>query len=165
MALHIVLTCHSNILCCSGALFIKAIRWTPSGSAGFLHFPHLSRVQAVPLADCKDNVIGGVLKVLLHSLTCNQSTTFLGHTFSTLRALVVKVLSLRCLVIVSVSVVAQQAGGGAWGLAVYTNALPATYLLGRLPMRATTIYAYPLTCPGELSCVWHRLCAVWGPVV
>ncbi|XP_077600292.1 dedicator of cytokinesis protein 8-like isoform X1 [Stigmatopora nigra] len=47
-------------------------------------------VQAVPLVDCKDSVVGGVLKVLLHSLTCNQSTTFLSHTFSTLRALVVK---------------------------------------------------------------------------
>lgn len=49
--------------------------------------------QAVPLADCKDNVVGGVLKVLLHSLTCNQSTTFLSHCFSTLRALIVKVLT------------------------------------------------------------------------
>ncbi|KAF7669881.1 hypothetical protein LDENG_00100590 [Lucifuga dentata] len=47
-------------------------------------------VQAVPLAECKDSVVGGVLRVLLHSLTCNQSTTFLSHTFSTLRALVVK---------------------------------------------------------------------------
>ncbi|XP_058491791.1 dedicator of cytokinesis protein 8 isoform X1 [Solea solea] len=47
-------------------------------------------VQALPLADCKDSVVGGVLKVLLHSLTCNQSTSFLSHTFSTLRALVVK---------------------------------------------------------------------------
>ncbi|XP_056628527.1 dedicator of cytokinesis protein 8 isoform X2 [Triplophysa dalaica] len=47
-------------------------------------------VQAVPLADCKDNVVGGVLKVLLHSLTCNQSNTFLSHCFSTLRALIVK---------------------------------------------------------------------------
>ncbi|XP_011613887.1 dedicator of cytokinesis protein 8 isoform X1 [Takifugu rubripes] len=47
-------------------------------------------VQAVPLSECKDNVVGGVLKVLLHSLTCNQSTTFLSHTFSTLRALVIK---------------------------------------------------------------------------
>ncbi|KAM7416050.1 hypothetical protein PAMA_018225 [Pampus argenteus] len=47
-------------------------------------------VQAVPLADCKDSVVGGVLKVLLHSLTCSQSSTFLSHTFSTLRALVVK---------------------------------------------------------------------------
>uniref|UniRef100_A0A4W6C3U8 Dedicator of cytokinesis 8 n=1 Tax=Lates calcarifer TaxID=8187 RepID=A0A4W6C3U8_LATCA len=47
-------------------------------------------IQAVPLAECKDSVIGGVLKVLLHSLTCNQSTTFLSHTFSTLRAVVVK---------------------------------------------------------------------------
>ncbi|XP_033475104.1 dedicator of cytokinesis protein 8 isoform X1 [Epinephelus lanceolatus] len=47
-------------------------------------------VQAVPLAECKDSVVGGVLKVLLHSLTCNQSSTFLSHNFSTLRALVVK---------------------------------------------------------------------------
>lgn len=58
--------------------------------AGMLFF----LFQAVPLAECKDNVVGSVLKVLLHSLTCNQSTTFLSHTFSTLRALVVKVLSL-----------------------------------------------------------------------
>ncbi|KAL7828401.1 hypothetical protein SRHO_G00320350 [Serrasalmus rhombeus] len=47
-------------------------------------------VQAVPLADCKDNAIGGVLRVLLHSLTCNQSTTYLSHCFSTIRALIVK---------------------------------------------------------------------------
>ncbi|KAJ7993970.1 hypothetical protein DPEC_G00261100 [Dallia pectoralis] len=47
-------------------------------------------VQAVPLADCKDSVVGGVLRVLLHCLTYNQSTTFLSHCFSTLRALVVK---------------------------------------------------------------------------
>uniref|UniRef100_A0A4W5L4B7 Dedicator of cytokinesis 8 n=1 Tax=Hucho hucho TaxID=62062 RepID=A0A4W5L4B7_9TELE len=47
-------------------------------------------VQAVPLADCKDSVVGGVLRVLLHCLTCNQSTIFLSHCFSTLRALVVK---------------------------------------------------------------------------
>ncbi|XP_056152523.1 dedicator of cytokinesis protein 8 [Lampris incognitus] len=47
-------------------------------------------VQAVPLAECKDSVVGGVLRVLLHSLTCSQSSTFLSHTFSTLRAIVVK---------------------------------------------------------------------------
>uniref|UniRef100_A0A4W5KBR4 Dedicator of cytokinesis 8 n=1 Tax=Hucho hucho TaxID=62062 RepID=A0A4W5KBR4_9TELE len=35
-------------------------------------------------------VVGGVLRVLLHCLTCNQSTTFLSHCFSTLRALIVK---------------------------------------------------------------------------
>lgn len=73
---------------------IEAIWWVPSGSIS--SFFHLSHVQAVPLAECKDNVIGGVLKVLLHSLTCNQSTTFLSHTFSTLRALVVKVFSFWC---------------------------------------------------------------------
>ncbi|KAI4895857.1 hypothetical protein NFI96_021425 [Prochilodus magdalenae] len=47
-------------------------------------------VQAVPLADCKDNAVGGVLRALLHSLTCNQSTTYLSHCFSTIRALIVK---------------------------------------------------------------------------
>lgn len=56
---------------------------------------YLFCIQAVPLSECKDNVVGGVLKVLLHSLTCNQSTTFLSHTFSTLRALVIKVLIIR----------------------------------------------------------------------
>ena len=55
----------------------------------------LLSVQAVPLADCKDSVVGAVLKVLLHSLSLNQSTTFLSHTFATFRALVIKVLSLR----------------------------------------------------------------------
>ncbi|XP_063042281.1 dedicator of cytokinesis protein 8 [Engraulis encrasicolus] len=47
-------------------------------------------VQATPLAECKDSVVGGVLRVLLHSLTCNQSTSFLSHCFSTLRALIMK---------------------------------------------------------------------------
>ena len=47
--------------------------------------------QAIPLSDNKDSVVGGVLRVLLHCLSCNQSTTFLSHCFSTLRALVVKV--------------------------------------------------------------------------
>ncbi|XP_031440380.1 dedicator of cytokinesis protein 8 isoform X2 [Clupea harengus] len=47
-------------------------------------------IQATPLAECKDSVVGGVLRVLLHSLTCNQSTTFLSHCFSSLRALIVK---------------------------------------------------------------------------
>ncbi|XP_066499452.1 dedicator of cytokinesis protein 8 isoform X2 [Hoplias malabaricus] len=47
-------------------------------------------VQAVTQADCKDNAVGGVLRVLLHSLTCNQSTTYLSHCFSTIRALIVK---------------------------------------------------------------------------
>ncbi|GAA6088560.1 dedicator of cytokinesis protein 8 isoform X1, partial [Tachysurus ichikawai] len=50
-------------------------------------------VQTVPLADYKDSAVGGVLRVLLHSLTCNQSTTYLSHCFSTIRALIVKVLT------------------------------------------------------------------------
>ncbi|XP_048834513.1 dedicator of cytokinesis protein 8 isoform X1 [Brienomyrus brachyistius] len=47
-------------------------------------------VQGVSVVDSKDGVLGGVLRVLLHSLTCNQSTTFLSHCFGTLRSLVVK---------------------------------------------------------------------------
>ncbi|KAJ8380780.1 hypothetical protein SKAU_G00015580 [Synaphobranchus kaupii] len=47
-------------------------------------------VQGVSLGDCKDNVVGGVLRVLLHCLSCNQSTHFLSHCFSSLRALIVK---------------------------------------------------------------------------
>lgn len=46
--------------------------------------------EAVPLADYKDSAVGGVLRVLLHSLTCNQSTVYLSHCFSTIRALIVK---------------------------------------------------------------------------
>ncbi|KAL4630060.1 dedicator of cytokinesis protein 8 isoform X3 [Arapaima gigas] len=47
-------------------------------------------LQGMSMADSKDNALGGVLRVLLHCLTCNQSTTFLSHCFSTLRALIVK---------------------------------------------------------------------------
>ncbi|KAG7481213.1 hypothetical protein MATL_G00064220 [Megalops atlanticus] len=47
-------------------------------------------IQGMSLSDCKDSVLGGVLRVLLHCLSCNQSTTFLSHCFSTLRALIVK---------------------------------------------------------------------------
>ncbi|XP_062854998.1 dedicator of cytokinesis protein 8 [Trichomycterus rosablanca] len=47
-------------------------------------------VQAMPVGDCKDSAVGGVMRVLLHSLTCNQSTTYLSHCFNTIRALVVK---------------------------------------------------------------------------
>ncbi|MCI4380885.1 hypothetical protein PGIGA_G00245190 [Pangasianodon gigas] len=47
-------------------------------------------VQTVPLADYKDSAVGGVLRVLLHSLTCSQSTWYLSHCFSTIRALIVK---------------------------------------------------------------------------
>ncbi|XP_018614774.1 dedicator of cytokinesis protein 8 isoform X2 [Scleropages formosus] len=47
-------------------------------------------LQGVSMVDCKDNALGGVLRVLLHCISCNQSTTFLSHCFSTLRALIVK---------------------------------------------------------------------------
>nr|XP_033780870.1 dedicator of cytokinesis protein 8 isoform X2 [Geotrypetes seraphini] len=40
--------------------------------------------------DCKDSLLGGVLKVLVHSLSSNQSTTYLCHCFATLRALIAK---------------------------------------------------------------------------
>uniref|UniRef100_A0A670KBS1 Dedicator of cytokinesis 8 n=1 Tax=Podarcis muralis TaxID=64176 RepID=A0A670KBS1_PODMU len=47
-------------------------------------------IQATSAMDCRDNVLGGVLKVLVNSLTCDQSTTYLTHCFATLRALIVK---------------------------------------------------------------------------
>ncbi|XP_072928200.1 dedicator of cytokinesis protein 8 isoform X1 [Hemitrygon akajei] len=47
-------------------------------------------IQAISMSDCKDNVLGSVLRVLLHSLGCNQSSYYLIHCFSTLRALISK---------------------------------------------------------------------------
>ncbi|KAM5192638.1 dedicator of cytokinesis protein 8 [Mantella aurantiaca] len=41
-------------------------------------------------ADCKDNQLGGVLKVLVHSLSTNQSNTYLAHCFSSIRLLIIK---------------------------------------------------------------------------
>nr|XP_006137919.1 dedicator of cytokinesis protein 8 isoform X1 [Pelodiscus sinensis] len=47
-------------------------------------------IQASSAADCKDNLLGSVLKVLVNSLSCDQSTTYLTHCFATLRALIAK---------------------------------------------------------------------------
>ncbi|XP_053555956.1 dedicator of cytokinesis protein 8 [Bombina bombina] len=47
-------------------------------------------IQATLTVDCKDNLLGGVLKVLVHSLSTNQSSTYFSHCFATIRALVVK---------------------------------------------------------------------------
>uniref|UniRef100_S4RAV1 Uncharacterized protein n=1 Tax=Petromyzon marinus TaxID=7757 RepID=S4RAV1_PETMA len=48
-------------------------------------------VQTVAVTEAKDGVLGGVLKVLLHSLSCNQSSVFLQHSLATQRALVSRV--------------------------------------------------------------------------
>ncbi|XP_052043933.1 dedicator of cytokinesis protein 8 isoform X1 [Apodemus sylvaticus] len=47
-------------------------------------------IQASSALDCKDNLLGGVLRVLVNSLSCDQSTTYLTHCFATLRALIAK---------------------------------------------------------------------------
>ncbi|XP_062985366.1 dedicator of cytokinesis protein 8 [Elgaria multicarinata webbii] len=47
-------------------------------------------IQATSAVDCRENILGGVLKVLVNSLNCDQSTTYLTHCFATLRALIVK---------------------------------------------------------------------------
>uniref|UniRef100_G3T5Z7 Dedicator of cytokinesis 8 n=1 Tax=Loxodonta africana TaxID=9785 RepID=G3T5Z7_LOXAF len=47
-------------------------------------------IQATSALDCKDNLLGGVLRVLVNSLSCDQSTTYLTHCFATLRALIAK---------------------------------------------------------------------------
>lgn len=50
-------------------------------------------MQASFAAECRDNLLGGVLKVLVNSLGYDQSTTYLTHCFATLRALIAKVCS------------------------------------------------------------------------
>lgn len=52
--------------------------------------------QASSALDCKDSLLGGVLRVLVNSLNCDQSTTYLTHCFATLRALIAKV-NMGCL--------------------------------------------------------------------
>lgn len=47
--------------------------------------------QTVVLSEQKESVLGGVLRVLLHSMAGNQSALFLQHCFNTQRALVYKV--------------------------------------------------------------------------
>ncbi|XP_077200985.1 dedicator of cytokinesis protein 8 isoform X3 [Paroedura picta] len=47
-------------------------------------------IQASSSVDCRDNLLGGVLKVLVNSLSCDQSTTFLTHCFASLRTLIFK---------------------------------------------------------------------------
>uniref|UniRef100_A0A8C2KMG3 Dedicator of cytokinesis 6 n=1 Tax=Cyprinus carpio TaxID=7962 RepID=A0A8C2KMG3_CYPCA len=46
--------------------------------------------QTVVMSELKESVLGGVLRVLLHSMAGNQSALFLQHCFSTQRALVYK---------------------------------------------------------------------------
>ncbi|XP_066449720.1 dedicator of cytokinesis protein 6 isoform X4 [Eleutherodactylus coqui] len=47
-------------------------------------------VQTVMLSEMKESVLGGVLKVLLLSMSCNQSALYLQHCFISQRALVCK---------------------------------------------------------------------------
>ncbi|XP_006863792.1 PREDICTED: dedicator of cytokinesis protein 8 isoform X1 [Chrysochloris asiatica] len=47
-------------------------------------------IQASSALDWKDSLLGGVLRVLVNSLSCDQSTTYLTHCFATLRALIAK---------------------------------------------------------------------------
>ncbi|XP_075415020.1 dedicator of cytokinesis protein 8 isoform X2 [Tenrec ecaudatus] len=47
-------------------------------------------IQASSALDWKDSLLGGVLRVLVNSLSCDQSTTYLAHCFATLRALITK---------------------------------------------------------------------------
>uniref|UniRef100_A0A3B4A7C3 Uncharacterized protein n=1 Tax=Periophthalmus magnuspinnatus TaxID=409849 RepID=A0A3B4A7C3_9GOBI len=47
-------------------------------------------VQTVSVTESKESILGGVLKVLLHSMACNQSALYLQHCFATQRALVSK---------------------------------------------------------------------------
>lgn len=48
-------------------------------------------LKTVSVTESKESILGGVLKVLLHSMACNQSALYLQHCFATQRALVSKV--------------------------------------------------------------------------
>ncbi|XP_066460304.1 dedicator of cytokinesis protein 8 isoform X3 [Eleutherodactylus coqui] len=51
----------------------------------------LETIMQVNLSgDCKDNLLGGILKVLVHSLSTNQSNTCLCHCFGFIRLLIIK---------------------------------------------------------------------------
>uniref|UniRef100_A0A8C5LM28 Dedicator of cytokinesis 8 n=1 Tax=Leptobrachium leishanense TaxID=445787 RepID=A0A8C5LM28_9ANUR len=47
-------------------------------------------IQVNLSVECKDSLLGGVLKVLVHSLSTNQSNIYLSHCFSAIRLLIVK---------------------------------------------------------------------------
>lgn len=54
-------------------------------------YRYVSLLQTVSVTESKESILGGVLKVLLHSMACNQSALYLQHCFATQRALVSKV--------------------------------------------------------------------------
>ncbi|CAH2294063.1 dedicator of cytokinesis 8 isoform X1 [Pelobates cultripes] len=47
-------------------------------------------IQANLSVECKDSLLGGVLKVVVHSLSTNQSNIYLSHCFSTIRLIIIK---------------------------------------------------------------------------
>uniref|UniRef100_A0A8C5AXU2 Dedicator of cytokinesis 7 n=1 Tax=Gadus morhua TaxID=8049 RepID=A0A8C5AXU2_GADMO len=47
-------------------------------------------IVTASVTETKESILGGVLKVLLHSMACNQSALYLQHCFATQRALVSK---------------------------------------------------------------------------
>lgn len=53
-------------------------------------------VKTVLASELKESVLGGVLRVLLHSMAGSQSALFLQHCFTTQRGLVFKVCVFLC---------------------------------------------------------------------
>ncbi|KAM8960557.1 dedicator of cytokinesis protein 8 [Pelodytes ibericus] len=47
-------------------------------------------IQVNLSTECKDSLLGGILKVLVHSLSTNQSNVYLTHCFSAIRLLIIK---------------------------------------------------------------------------
>lgn len=60
-----------------------------AGTSAF--YSSIFKLQTVSVTESKESILGGVLKVLLHSMACNQSAVYLQHCFATQRALVSKV--------------------------------------------------------------------------
>ncbi|XP_072540382.1 dedicator of cytokinesis protein 7 isoform X16 [Salminus brasiliensis] len=63
------------------------VQWLLSGVSGT---NNKTISVTVSVTESKESILGGVLKVLLHSMACNQSALYLQHCFATQRALVSK---------------------------------------------------------------------------
>lgn len=84
------------------------------------------------VTESKESILGGVLKVLLHSMACNQSALYLQHCFATQRALVSKVNPLWGLK----STLGSTEGGGRWFFLCVGSLPQEVIILGNINFQA-----------------------------
>ena len=66
----------------------------------WLHSVDETLFQVASQSDCLQGLLGIVFRVLLHALSCNQSTSVLHNMFATQRTLVFKVWKHRLMLII-----------------------------------------------------------------